>query len=204
MRRTLLFSFLITLLAAAAFGAKPNTAPGKYREWGPDIDEIEIVKTFQIADYDHIVVQHFDTSKTPLPDEKARWYGTLKAALAGYDTELVESLQKELKAKAAVDQANQTDPAPKTPKTLIIRGTVLEMDPGTRGGRYFGGFGAGAANTKTYGEVVDAASGEVLLRFTQARRSGGAWKIGGGSDLEVLRDTVHATGQDVAHILDLF
>ena len=199
----LLCSLLVfaAVTAAQAGGGKAPTAPGTYKTWGPDIDEIEIVKTFRIADYDRIVIQHFDTSKAPLPDQSARWYGTLKIALASYDEAFIEAFRKELKAKVAIQQA---DPAPATPKTLIIRGTVVAMDPGTRAGRMYAGFGAGAASSKLSGEIVDAASGEVLIRFTQARRSAGTWKLSAGSDLEVMRDTVHATAQDVAHILDSF
>jgi hypothetical protein len=190
------------LLALAAYaGGKPSTAPGKYKEWGPDIDEIEILKTFKTADYDRIVVRHFDTSKVELPDPKAKWYGTLKMALSSYDDAFIEAFQKELKAKARIEEAAQ---APTSRKTLIIRGTVLELDPGSRAGRYFGGFGAGAASSKLSGEIVDAATGDVLVRFTQARRSGGTWKPAGGSDLEVMRDAIHATAKDVAHLLDAF
>ena len=199
----------LLLLAVLTFVAPPSqardkaapTAPGKYKEWGPDIDEIEIAKTFRIAGYDHIVVEPFDTSKVPLPDQKAKWYGTMKMTLAGYTQAFTEALQKELKAKAAVEQAGQ---APKSAKTLVVRGTVLDLDPGTRAGRYFGGFGAGAASTKVTVEIVDAATGEVLARVTQARRSAGTFKAVGGSDLEVMRDAIHATGKDVAHVLDAF
>ena len=40
--------------------------------------------------------------------------------------------------------------------------------------------------------------------FTQERRSGGTWKVAGGSDMQVMRDSVHATGQDIAHMLEQF
>ena len=55
--------FLVAILALsivvpAVYGrTKPApTAPGTYKEWGQDIDEIEIIKTFKTADYDKIVV----------------------------------------------------------------------------------------------------------------------------------------------------
>jgi hypothetical protein len=83
-------------VTAHAGGGKAPTAPGTYKTWGPDIDEIEIVKTFRIADYDRIVIQHFDTSRAPLPDQSARWYGTLKMALAGYDEAFIEAFRKAL------------------------------------------------------------------------------------------------------------
>jgi hypothetical protein len=201
MKKSLLLLATLTLSLAAYAGGKASTAPGKYKDWGPDIDEVEIVKSFRIADYDRIAVQPFDTSKVALPDAKAKWYGTLKMALSSYDDAFIEAFKKELKAKAAVEESAH---APKTAKTLILRGTVLELDPGSRAGRYFGGFGAGAASSKLKGELVDASTGNVLVRFTQARRSGGTWKPAGGSDLEVMRDSIHATAKDVAHLIDAF
>lgn len=197
----LLAAFAIAGVAEARGKKDVSTAPGKYKEWGPDIDEIEIVKSFKASDYDHIVIQKFDTSKVALPDEKEKWYGTLKMALAGYTDAFAEAFKKETKAKADVTESEKGS---KAARTLLIRGTVLELDPGSRAGRYFGGFGAGSASTKAEIELVDAKSGEVLARITQSRRSGGTWKGGGGSDLDVMRDSVHATAEDVAHAVDAF
>ena|ERR1043165_5341073 len=203
-KRSLLALVLASLVVAPialARGKQAVTAPGKYKEWGPDIDSIEIVKTFKAADYNRVVVEPFDTSKAPLPDPKEKWYGTQKMMLAGYTQAFAEAFQKELKTKAGVEQAEK---ASKTPGTLIIRGVVEDLDPGTRGGRIFAGYGAGAASTRAAIELVDANSGTVLVRITQARRSGGTFKFGGGSDLEVMRDSVHALGQDIAHVIDAF
>jgi hypothetical protein len=75
---------------------------------------------------------------------------------------------------------------------------------GSRAGRMLAGYGAGSSSTKVTGEIVDAKSGAVLVRFTQARRAGGTFKFAGGGDVEVMRDAIHATGKDVAHILTAF
>jgi hypothetical protein len=45
----------------------PQTTPGKYKEWGPDIDEIEIVKVFERSGYQRIIVEPLDVSQTPPP-----------------------------------------------------------------------------------------------------------------------------------------
>src|SRR2546430_11181498 len=78
MNKRALLTLAIALLAIAPItegrGSKPSLAPGKYKAWGPDIDEIEIVKTFKASDYDSIAVMKIDTSKTPLPDPKEKWY----------------------------------------------------------------------------------------------------------------------------------
>jgi len=203
MRRTVVCLLALSLLAPALYArdkAAP-TAPGTYKEWGPDIDRMEIVKSFKIADYDHIVVQSFDTTATPLPDQKEKSYNSVKSVLDGYTLTLVEALRPELKAKADV---TTSDKPTKEAKTLIVRGKVEELNPGSRAGRMLVGYGAGGTGTKLSGELVDARSGEVLARFTQARRSGGTWKFAGGNDMDVMRDSVHAAGKDVAHILDAF
>ena len=98
-------ALLMLSLAAPALLAREKpapTAPGTYKEWGRDIDEIEIVKTFKIADYDKIVVQTFDTSSAPLPDPKEKSYNSIKAVLDAYTLTMVEALRPELKAKADV------------------------------------------------------------------------------------------------------
>ena len=197
----ILFVLIASVAPLWARGGKAPTAPGTYKEWGPDIDEMEIVKPFHMADYDKVVVMPFDTSAAPLPDPKERSYDTIRSVLDGYTLTLVEALRPEIKQKAEVEQMEK---APKTAKTLIVRGKVLDLSPGSRAKRYIGGFGAGAAGTKMTGEIIDAHSGDVLARFTQERRSGGTFKFGGGKDLDVMRDSIHAIGQDIAHILDQF
>lgn len=178
-----------------------STAPGTYKEWGPDIDEITIKKTFKIADYDTIVVMPFDTSKTEKPGKDEDSYELVRNTLDGFSGTLSDALRKELKATAKVEQHSKM---PKGSRTLIVRGSVDEIDPGSRAARYWAGFGAGGAQTKISGEIIDASTGAVLVKFEQSRRSGGTMKFGGGNDKQVMRDSIHALGEDVAHLLDAF
>lgn len=185
-----------------ARGSKPApTAPGTYKEWGPDIDEIQIMKSFKMADYDSVVVEPFDTSATPMPDKSDKSYDTIKTVLDSYTETVTEALRGELKAHAKVSMASNP---PKSSKTLVVRGKVESLSPGSRAKRYIGGFGAGAAGTKISGDLVDGASGKVLAHFTQDRRSAGSFKFAGGSDQQVMRDSIHAVAEDIAHILDAF
>lgn len=200
----LLLCALVAFIVTPALHARSKpapTAPGKYKEWGPDIDQVEIVKSFKISDYTRIVVMPFDASATPLPEKSEKSYETITSVLAGYSLTLAEALKHELKTKVDVDTA---DKAPNSAKSLIVRGSVLDLSPGSRAKRYLAGYGAGAAGTKLNGEIVDAASGQVLVRFTQERRSGGTFKFGGGNDMDVMRDSIHAVGQDIAHMLEAF
>lgn len=205
MARTKLFFFslliLIAPLALARGNDKPRTEPGTYKEWGPDIDRIEIVKTFRLSDYDRVVVLPFDTSSTPLPKESEKSYASVKSVVDSYTESFTEALRDEVKGKLKVEFVPS---APKSARTLILRGTVEDVSPGSRAKRYLVGYGAGAAGSRMSGELVDAKTGEVLVRFTQERRSGGTWKVAGGSDVQVMRDSVHATGQDIAHLLEQF
>jgi hypothetical protein len=207
MRNAVLSSLAVFALFASAPSVEArgrksvSTEPGTYKEWGPDIDEITINKTFKIADYNTIVVVPFDTSKTTKPGKDEDSYHAVNNVLEGFSGTLSEALRQELKATAKVEQHSK---APKASRTLIVRGTVEEIDPGSRAARYWAGFGAGGAVTKITGEIVDAATGAVLIQFEQSRRSGGTMKFAGGKDTQVMRDSIHAIGEDVAHMLDTF
>lgn len=203
MKRIALSLCVLTLLFAPfaeARGKKAETAPGKYTGWSEaDIDEIEIVKTFAAGDYDHIVVMPFDVSKVDAKGDKAV---VIQGALDGYTAVFVEGLRDDIGEKAKVEIGDK-EPK-KSEKTLILRGSVDELDPGSRTKRYIAGFGAGAAHNKVSVEIVDAATGETLVRFTQAHRSAGTFKFAGGSDAQVLRDGTRAMGEDTAAIINSF
>jgi len=192
--------FVVAAPVAQARGGKgAKTEPGKYTAWSDaEIDEIEIVKTFALADYDTIAVMPFDTSKVDAGGEKGV---TILGALDGYTAVFVEGLRDDLEGAAKVEIAEK---APKGEKTLLLRGAVEELNPGSRAKRYIAGFGAGAAHNKVSVEIVDAKSGDVLIRFTQAHRSAGTFKFAGGSDAQVLRDGTRAMGEDTATVLKSF
>ncbi|HKO58811.1 MAG TPA: DUF4410 domain-containing protein [Thermoanaerobaculia bacterium] len=200
MKRALLMMLLAVVVAAPmqARGKKQaSTEPGKYKEWGPDIDQIEIVKPFRFADYKAVVVEPFDTSAAKLPDKDDNSYDEAKMVLAGTAVGLAQGL------RASVTQSVETDEKPaKEAGTLLIRGKVTVMDPGSRAARYWAGFGAGAARTEIEAEVIDAATGETLLRFTQQRRSGVG--VYGGDYQELMKRNLNAIGEDVGAMLRMF
>lgn len=190
---------LLSLAApAAARGKGASTAPGKYTDWNGEIDELEVVQAFKAADYDRVVVEPFDTSSTPLPEPDDNTYAPAKNVLAHAAEPFVEGLKGEYSAKPVELQ----EKAKKEPKALIIRAKVVEMDPGSKAARYWAGFGAGAARTQITGEVVDAATGQTLLRFTQERRSG----VGtmGGDYEKLMNRNLRTIGEDLAGVLKAF
>jgi hypothetical protein len=205
MKTLLRLTLALAVLAApgsVAFAKKKApapTAPGKYTDWNGEVDELEIVEPFKLADYDRIVVEPFDTSETPLPEEKDNTYTPVKNVLASVTPPFVEGLSGDLaKPPAEVGEAGKKAEA----GALVVRGKVFEMDPGSKAARYWAGFGAGAARTGIEGEVVDARTGTVLLRFHQERRSG----VGmlGGDYEKLMQRNLRTIGADLAGVLQHF
>ena len=193
---------LVVVLALPAFarGKKSTpatTEPGTYTNWGPDIDELQIVKSFKFADYKSVVVEPFDTSSVQLPEKGDNTYESVTKVLASATEGFVQGLRGSVEPKVSID-SNEA----KAAGTLLIRGKVLAMDPGSKAARYWAGFGAGAARAKIEGEIVDAKSKQVLAKFTQERRSGGGMM--GGDYQELMQRNLNAVGEDVANILKAF
>jgi len=195
--RTLFVVCVAAVAITAVAAEKAPTAPGKYKEWGPDIDEVEIIKPFKLTSYTNVVVQPLDVSSTPRLDDKDMAEVVEKVLPHATDS-FLEGMKKKL-----------PDAALATEKTagagvLIVRGKITVLDPGSRSKRMWIGYGAGAARTAIEGEIVDAKTGEVLLRFTQERRSG-IERFGRGSSYEeILKRNLNAIGEDVTNLLKTF
>ena len=199
-RRVFVSLLLVVAMAVPVFarGKKAaSTEPGTYKEWGPDIDELEIVKKFHTADYKNIVVEPLATADVKMPEKGDNAYKPVQDVLASATETLVSGIKKETDRNVSI-----ADKAPKTSDTLIIRGKVVEINPGSRAARYFAGFGAGAAGAKIQGEIVDAKTNQVLARFTQERRSGTGAAGGGYEDL--LNRDIKTIGGDVGRMLKEF
>ncbi|HEY0156706.1 MAG TPA: DUF4410 domain-containing protein [Thermoanaerobaculia bacterium] len=198
MRRPFVFALAVCITLPLLAAKKPPTAPGKYEAWGPDIDELEIVRTFKASDYKRVVVEPLDVSKTP-PPEDADMAEKVSKVLAEATKPFLEGLAEE---ETGLEIASEQKEEKKG--TLLVRGRVTTMDPGSRSKRLLIGYGAGAARAAIEGELVDAATGEVLLRFTQERRSG-VERFGRGSSYEeIMARNLVKLGEDVANILKQF
>jgi hypothetical protein len=182
-------ALLLLAPAAEAKKAKTPTEPGSYTDWNGDLDQVEIVEGFRLADYGKVVVGTFATDGVVLPEEDDNAYEPVRQVLGDVGTPLAEGMREALSG-VEVKQGGEAAAG-----ALLVRGRILEMDPGSRAARYWGGFGAGAARTKLEGEVVDAASGRVLLRFTQERRSGVG--MAGGKYDKLLQRNLAAIGEDL-------
>lgn len=190
-----------TLFLAAPALAKPKapTEPGRYTEWAEEIDEIAILQRFDLGDYQTIVVTDLDGSQAELPEQADNSYPAAKEIAGNATAPFVEGLREALSGGPRIE----TGPDPgRAAGTLVVRGEVLTIDPGSRAARYWAGFGAGAARVQVRIEYVDAASGKVLVRFTQERRSGVG--VGGGSYDKLLARNLRKIGEDAALVFTQF
>lgn len=68
-----------------------STEPGTYQEWGPNIDQIEVLKTFSAGDYKTIVVVPFATGDGELPKKEDNTYEPVKEVLASVSEPFAEA-----------------------------------------------------------------------------------------------------------------
>src|SRR5437764_3230255 len=190
------FSFALPSQTCAA--SKVVTAPGTYRDWDGDIDEVTIFQTFRADSYNDIVVESFDSTGVRLPDPQDNTYQAVQSAIRSMKPAFIEGLQAKLRHKPA---AAGYVPRGKG-KALVIRARLSKLDPGSQAARYWAGFGAGAVKVAITGEIIDAATGKVLVRFQQERRSGfGAFGGGYGA---LFKRTARQIGGDIAGLINAF
>jgi hypothetical protein len=197
----ILAALLVIAAPLAARSRKSPTEPGTYRDWKDEIDRVEILESFRLADYDLVVVEPLDGSNTELPDSDDNAFAPVKAALAHATSPYVAGLDERIGERIEIVEASR-DQVDSGKRKLILRGKVEKMDPGSQAARYWVGFGAGAAKTEISGELFDPESGKVLVKFDQERRSG-VGEFGG--DYEELMDrNLEQIGGDVAFLLAAF
>jgi len=77
---------------------------------------------------------------------------------ADLQKELVQKLQESQKFSAVLGAD-----APADPHALCVGGMITGFNPGSRAGRYFGGFGAGTARLFAHVKYRDCGSGELVI-----------------------------------------
>ena len=81
---------------------------------------------------------------------------------------------------------------------LVVEGSFVTLDPGSRAKRYFAGFGAGKSSVKVTGSVKDS-TGRTLASFEQRRI--GTMGMGGGDSLGKLMKDSGSIGEDIGKFL---
>jgi hypothetical protein len=196
-----LAALLLIAAPLSARGKKSSTEPGTYRDWRDEIDQVEILETFRLADYDILIVEPLDASRTELPESDDNTYVPVKNVLQHATGPFVSGLAYKIGQRIEVVDAARDEPSEEGRK-LILRGRIERMDPGSQAARYWAGFGAGAAKTEISAELFDPETGKVLVKFNQERRSG-VGEFGG--DYEELMDrNLAQIGGDAAFLLAAF
>jgi hypothetical protein len=194
MTRPQLNAFLCALalvVCQSIVAAPASTAPGTYRDWH-DVDEVTIIRPFVAANYSQIAVESFDRTRVKLPPANENTYQAVQLALQRMKPAFIQGVSEKAKRKTAGNAPG---------KTLVIRARLTKVDPGSQAARLWVGFGAGAVKIAMIGEIVDAASGKVLVRFAQERRSSfGAF----GSYGPLFERTARELGEDVGTIINAF
>jgi Domain of unknown function (DUF4410) len=192
----------IVLLLAAASAIAKNKAPnekGVYKDWNKLIDHLEIVEPFQVTAFTMIVVLPLDTKQTPLPKQDDNTYPPTATALSKATDFFITGIKKRVAGKLEASIAEQAPTADAAKGVLLIRGEVLELNPGSRAARYWVGFGAGKSRAEIKGEIVNAETGAPLLKFSHARAS--SMGEGGGDYTTFLDDDIREVGEDIGKML---
>ena len=188
----MLFPIAAAFVCSLAVAAPAPPAPGTYRDWH-DIDEVTILQPFNAAAYNEIAVESFDSKGVKLPPANENTYRAVQSALRVMKPAFMQGVAEKAKRKTGTNAPG---------KTLVIRARLTRVDPGSQAARYFLGFGAGAVKIAMVGEIVDRASGKVLVRFAQERRS--AFGAFGGGYGALFERTARQLGGDVGELINAF
>ena len=191
-RFSVLLSLMIVVATAPRLAAAP-TAPGAYRNWRGEIDQVVVNHSFRADDYQDIQVDPLDITNVTVPERKGESRPATIAVLPSLKSAFMDGLQKDLRRrKPASGSAG---------KVLLIRVHLTKADPGTRFPQ-LGDFKANSAKLAVSGEVIDPAANLILVEFKQERWSG-VVSIGKTS-AQLLQDAARLIGTDVAHLISEF
>ncbi len=176
---------------------QPNQFPFKATDWH-GFESVEFTRDFRLGDYDQLAMEHFDTNSTklPPPDENTHKIAVIFAERA--DGIFYNALRDKMKGRLQILPRLPDPPVPD--RTLVFRGKIVEVDPGSAALRFWVGMGAGLPRVQISGEFADAKTGEVLIRFERAR-------VGplNKADYEGgLNHCIEALGNDMPYLLDVF
>ncbi len=195
----------ICLLCSCAHQTPNNVAShGIVKDWNGFIDEIEILEPLNLSDYSRLIVAKLDTSATTLPPADENTYEPTKIVLKSSADIFTNALRDQFKeAKSSLEIVGPEDKVTGADiRTLLVKGKVTEMNPGSQALRYWVGFGAGKSRVEVAGEIIDAKSNKPMVKFKHAKASG----IGvfGGDYQKFLTDNTHDVGEDIGKMLLYF
>lgn len=192
---------------AAARGA--SNTPGQYEDWH-DLDHVQIMQSFALANYKSIVVAPVSSKGAQLPPSEDNSYKPVVDALAHVSATFANGVSEEAPRGLTVSQGASAGAG-----ALLIRARVTAVHPGSEAARHFGGIAGlagGAASVAIAGEVVDGKTKKVLFTFKQERRSGansgGLFSLGAKGDnnpyARLVNRSAKQIGNDIGSALKAF
>lgn len=144
-----------------------------------------------LAGYGAIVVEAFTIDKNPATEQFPK----------GLETMMQQSLIKKLREKPlfpevvdateSQDSAAAAKAADPPERRLVLSGTVITFDPGSRAARYWGSFGAGQSKLKVRFVLRDAETGASVYRADKEGKFKGIFSFLGGSQNEAATSAVN-------------
>lgn len=190
LRITLFSAFILLAPGIAVADQKPTV--GSHEDWD-DLDKVEIKQLFKLGDYATVTVEPFDTKDIALPEQDDNTYKPVVEAQSLFNQRIFAKIQDELDQKpvlANVDVSKSNG--------LLVRGKVVEMNPGIKSLRMFVGYGAGHAGIVINCELIDIKTNTVLATMTQKRASSN------GDYDEALEELTEELGEDIASLISHF
>ncbi len=153
-----------------------------------------------LAGYDVIVVQKIEV-------------GSL-AAGSGYPPGYEGILQKTAYSKLAISKLFHTvidgtepspvnAPAPEMQKRVLLSGSVIGYDKGSRTARWMVGMGAGKSRVKVRFIATDADTGQELWRTDQEGTFAGTFDLGGGNEAKAANESTRKVAENLVKQIQL-
>lgn len=190
LRITLFSAFILLAPGIAVADQKPTV--GSHEDWD-DLDKVEIKQLFKLGDYATVTVEPFDTKDIALPEQDDNTYKPVVEAQSLFNQRIFAKIQDELDQKPVLANVDVSKG-----NGLLVRGKVVEMNPGIKSLRMFVGYGAGHAGIVINCELIDIKTNTVLATMTQKRASSN------GDYDEALEELTEELGEDIASLIAHF
>ncbi len=155
-----------------------------------------------LSGYEVMVVQKFEVD-LPAPNSSLP---------VGYDGVLQKTTYSRLASSRifptvidgteAPPTISSTD-APEAQKKILLAGTVIGYDKGSRTARWMIGMGAGSSRIQVRFVATDAATGQELWRTEQEGTFAGTFQIGGGSESKAVNESTRKVAENLVKQIKL-
>jgi hypothetical protein len=164
------------------------------------ITRVEFLRPFRLSDYKKVMVLPADTSSVVLPAKDENTYAPVTGTLSQTTDIFTRAVRAKLEDIIPVEAS--TSGQSSGGKTMKLQLRVRAMEPGSYAQRAWVGGGFGHTYTDISGDVVDAETGQTLLRFEDESRG-----VNQGLDTSydtLLAGSVEIIGQHVGILLEAF